>query len=244
MVIDLLAISSPVEFYSKFTDASGSLLHIGAHEGEEQNAYSKMGFVEILWVEAQPDKFAKLVSKIDPRFCLQAAVWSERSRLLLNISNNSVSSSLLEFNAITPWKGVITSKRIELETLTLHDVVDEFTRRQLLPQKFFLVLDIQGAEFEVLRGLRSVSKNIYAISCEVSVKQTYKNGPRRRQIIWLLLRNRYIPLCSFLTKDYGHGDQLFVKLGIIRNPKLILMSILRTSLLIMIRIRKNFQGVL
>ena len=89
-IISLLAIGSPAEFYSRFISTTGPILHIGGHEGEEQGAYEKMGFSEIVWVEAQPDAFAELTKKVDPVFCLEAAVWSERTTLDLNISSNSV----------------------------------------------------------------------------------------------------------------------------------------------------------
>jgi len=236
-VINLLAIGSPAEFYSRFIHTTGPILHIGGHEGEEQAAYEKMGFSEIFWVEAQPEAFAKLTKRINPMFCLEAAVWSERTTLDLNISSNSVSTSLLEFRVNTPWKEVTTSSRINIKTITLEDTVNEFNKRGLLLEDFFLLLDIQGAEFEVLKGLRPVSKKIYAISCEVSIKPTYKDGARRKQIIWQLLKYRFIPLCGFLTRDFGHGDQLFIKLDIKRTPKLIAISIARALLLLLIRVQ-------
>lgn len=236
-VISLLAVGSPAEFYSRFIRTTGPILHIGGHEGEEQDAYEQMGFSEIVWVEAQPEAFARLTNKINPKFCLEAAVWSERTTLDLNISSNSVSTSLFEFRLNTPWKEVTTSDRINIKTITLEDTVNQFIERGLLLEDFFLLLDIQGAEFEVLKGLRPVSKKIYAISCEVSIKPTYKDGARRKQIIWQLLKYRFIPLCGFLTRDFGHGDQLFIKLDMKRTPKLLVISLTRALLLLLIRVR-------
>jgi len=238
-VLNLLEIGNPTEFYSKFIRTSGSILHIGAHLGEEQQAYKAMGFYEIAWVEAQPEIFAQLVKKVDPKFCLEAAVWSERKILQLNISSNSVSTSLFEFSADTPWKELKTVDKIEVKTITLKDTVDQFVSRGLLQEKFFLLLDIQGAELEVLKGLKRVSKKIYAISCEVSIKSTYKNAARRREIIWLLLKYRFIPACSFLNTDCGHGDQLFIKLDIRTTPKILVLSLSRTLLLLFIRIKNR-----
>jgi FkbM family methyltransferase len=235
-----LAIASPVEFLAKKSSIRGQILHIGAHEGEEASAYSQLGFEYSVWVEAQPDVFEKLKEVVGSKFCLQGAVWSKRTKLSLNVSNNSVSTSILAFGESTPWKDLSTLKQIEVETLTLADVVEIFNDRDLLFDNILLVLDIQGAEFEALATLASVSKKIIAISCEVSIHSTYENGADRKRITIKLLKNGYIPLVSFLDQNTGHGDQLFVKISaLLVSPKLVISTILRIFLLKIITIKDN-----
>jgi FkbM family methyltransferase len=235
-----LAIASPIEFLAKKSSIRGQILHIGAHEGEEASAYFQLGFENSVWVEAQPDVFEKLKEVVGSKFCLQGAVWSKQTKLSLNVSNNSVSTSILAFGESTPWKDLSTLKQIEVETLTLADVVKIFNDRDLLFDNILLVLDIQGAEFEALATLASVSKKIVAISCEVSIHPTYENGADRKRIIIKLLKNGYLPLVSFLDQSTGHGDQLFVKISaLLVSPKLLISTILRVFLLKIIIIKNN-----
>jgi FkbM family methyltransferase len=236
----LLSVATPVEFLAKNTSIRSQILHIGAHEGEEASNYANLGFREVAWVEAQPEIFEKLKMTVGARFCLQGAVWSERSILELNISSNSVSTSLLEFGNMTPWKELETLKKVRVETLTLADVVEVFNKRNLLLENFILVLDIQGAEYEALKTIGHISRNIHAISCEISVKPTYENGAKRRKVIRKLLRHGYIPLTSFLDSDTLHGDQLFVKYpNLFLRPKLIFVSLIRMTLLKLIKLKNS-----
>jgi hypothetical protein len=40
------------------------VLHVGAHEAEELEAYTKNGWMPITWVEAQPSKIEYLKKKL------------------------------------------------------------------------------------------------------------------------------------------------------------------------------------
>jgi FkbM family methyltransferase len=238
----LLAIASPVEFLAKKSLVRGQILHIGAHEGEEASGYSQLGFENTLWVEAQPDVFEKLKGAVGSKFCLQGAVWSRQTTLSLNISNNSVSSSVLAFGESTPWKDLHTLKQIKVKTLTLTDVIEDFNDRNILFDKIILVLDIQGAEFEALATLTEVNKKIVAISCEVSIHPTYENGAHRKKIIIKLLKHGYFPLASFLDRNTGHGDQLFVKVTtLLVSPRLVISTLLRIFLLKAINIKNSMM---
>jgi FkbM family methyltransferase len=229
-----------VEFLAKNTSLRSQILHIGAHEGEEALNYANLGFGEVAWVEAQPEIFERLKVIVGARYCLQGAVWSKRTNLELNISSNSVSTSLLEFGEMTPWKNLKTLKKVQVDTITLANVVEIFNSRNLLVEKFVLVLDIQGAEFDALKTIGQMSRRVPAISCEISIKPTYKDGAVRKKVIRRLLRYGYIPVASFLDLDTLHGDQLFVKLSTaFCKPKLILLSLTRMVLLKSIKLKNK-----
>jgi FkbM family methyltransferase len=238
----VLAIATPIEFYAFCTPKRHPILHIGAHVGEESVTYKEYGFQEVNWVEAQPEIFARLIQNVYPESCLQAAVWSERATLEFNVSSNSVSSSLLEFDERTPWKELSTLSKIEVEAITLADAVDVFRQRNLLMDSFFLLLDIQGAELNALSSLSEIGSSVIAISCEVSVTPTYNGGASRKGIFRHLIRNKFIPLSSFLDGNTGHGDQLFVRADrIFLNPKLLLLSIFRAIILKLIIYRSRLN---
>jgi FkbM family methyltransferase len=215
-------------------------LHVGAHLAEEEPIYVHMGFREINWIEAQPEVFIKLIKKVPPASCIQAAIWSERTILQFNVSSNSVSSSIFEFGELTPWKELSTLSRIDVEAITLNDAVVTFNQRNRLMSPFFLVLDIQGAEMEALKNLKQLAPSILAISCEVSKVPTYTNGAARKSIMRYLVFRKFIPISSFLDSSTGHGDQLFVRADhLLSSPKLILFSILRAVVLKLIRLKNT-----
>lgn len=239
---NLLALGTPIAFYAFCSEKRDPILHIGAHLGEEFAAYQQFGFKEVNWIEAQPEVFAKLVKRVSPESCLQAAVWSERATLEFNVSSNSVSSSLLEFDGNSPWKELSTLSKIEVEAITLVDAVYAFRQRNLLMDPFLLLLDIQGAELKALSSLSQIRSEVVAISCEVSVAPTYSGGATRKEIFLNLIRNRFIPLSSFLDDTTGHGDQLFVRVDrLLLNPRLLIMSVLRAFILKAIFFRKKLN---
>ena len=238
----VLAIASPLELYSKCVIGRPPVLHVGAHLAEEEPIYMELGFREINWIEAQPEVFNKLIKRVSPASCLEAAIWSERTTLQFNVSSNSVSSSVFEFGELTPWKELSTLSRINVEAITLQDAVATFKQRNRLTCPFFLILDIQGAEMEALRNLKQLTPEILAISCEVSKVPTYTNGAARKSIVSYLVRRKYIPVSSFLDNSTGHGDQLFVRADhLLSSPKLILISILRTVILKLVYFKHKFM---
>ncbi len=236
----ILAIATPLEFYAFCSQKRHPVLHIGAHLGEESLTYGELGFQEVNWVEAQPDIFAQLIKRASPESCLQAAIWSERATLEFNVSSNSVSSSLLEFDERTPWKELSTLSKIEVEAITLADAVDIFLKRNLLKDPFFLLLDIQGAELRALRSLGEIRSRVVVISCEVSLSPTYSGGASRKEIFLHLIRNGFVPLSGFLDATTGHGDQLFVRADrLFLNPRLLLLSVFRAIIIKMIIYRRK-----
>lgn len=238
----ILAIATPIEFYAFCTSKRHPVLHVGAHLGEESVTYKQNGFQEVNWVEAQPEIFAQLVKRESPESCLQAAVWSERATLEFNVSSNSVSSSLLEFDEDTPWKELSTLSKIQVEAIPLTDAVSIFRQRNLLVDPFFLLLDIQGAELKALSTLSEIRSEVLVISCEVSVTPTYSGGASRSGIFRHLIRNKFIPLASFLDLTTGHGDQLFVRADrLVLNPRLITLSIFRALILKAIVYRRKLN---
>ncbi len=238
----VLAIATPIEFYAFCTSERHPVLHVGAHLGEESVTYKQNGFQEVNWVEAQPEIFAQLLKRVSPESCLQAAIWSERATLEFNVSSNSVSSSLLEFDEDTPWKELSTLSKIKVEAITLTDAVNIFRQRNLLVDPFFLLLDIQGAELKALSTLSEIRAEVLVISCEVSVTPTYSGGASRKGIFRHLIRNKFIPLSSFLDSTTGHGDQLFVRADrLLLNPRLLILSIFRALILKVIIYRRKLN---
>ena len=238
-LLKLVSLPTPLDFFVEHGKNPSQVLHIGAHLAEEKSRYEQLGIKNSLWVEAQPQVFRQLVEIVGPINSLNCAVWSSQTTLKLKVSSNSVSSSLLDLDSDNPWVDLKFDEEIEVNTLTMDDVLDIFERREVLSPEMFLVLDIQGAEYQALSRWEKRSK-IIAISCEVSKYRGYSGASRRWQISLKMLRLGFVPGAAFLDSKTGHGDQLYVKFGTaVSNPKLLALSFVRLMLLKLIEL-KNF----
>lgn len=241
----LLAFATPLDFYCDQAKVPGEILHIGAHTGEENEHYKELGIASALWVEAQPDVYLQLIKNVEQERALNAAVWSTEIEMKFNVSDNSVSSSLLKLESNHPWGGLTFSDDYKLTTVTLDFVVDHFKNLGFLRAKFFLLLDVQGAEFEIISGWQSNRNLIEAISCEVSRKRGYVGAPKRWRIVIKLIRYGYVPVASFLDNKTKHGDQLFVKLSIaLKHPRILFQAFIRHLLLVGVKIQKLLKEFL
>lgn len=214
----------PFELTAAYDARRNTILHIGAHEGEERNQYKLLGYPETLWVEPQPEAFSNLCAKAGESRCLNAAVW-EVSGLTLefNQTNNSVSSGLFKLTKGNPWENEIhVKKTFQVNTLTLPDVIRIFEDREVLENRFVLRLDVQGAEYNILRNSGKLLQRIDFICCEVTrSKKIYEGAERRRKIVRLLLRRGWIPLFNRINPINSHGETIFIpviQLGIFWRP--------------------------
>ena len=210
----------PIQVAFEMFPAQEVLLHLGAHIGEELEQYISMGFKEICWVEAQPIAFQTLISRVNERFCLQTAVWhSSGEELDFFRSKNSVSSSLLNLGTQNPWDQAVQEDHFKVHTSTIDDVIYEFNNRGLLRNDIALLLDLQGAEYQALKGLNKYSKSIKYICCEVTRKKDiYKGSYRRIFIVLKLLKFGFLPAINKINPIDGHGETLFMRpMSILKN---------------------------
>ena len=154
-----------------------SILHVGAHEGEEAEDYAACGVKDVFWVEANRNKMWLLrrhCEGLHPtmRSRFLCAAFSDGSREgTLHITNNGQSSSLLPLGTHAthhPHVHVVEDRRVCLER------GDDCLRGE----RFDLVaLDVQGAELAVLRGLPTILSTAKAVYAEVNTEHVYEGCP-------------------------------------------------------------------
>ena len=203
--------TSPLEFYCKFFQVPVSVLHVGAHLAEELEAYQEFGIAYTCWVEARPDLYERILRRVGSDSCRLGAVWSVGGLMLpMGIANNSLSSSLFSLESLK-WPDITMADSIRVRTTTIDELVLDLNSRALLREPSFLLLDVQGAEYEAILGAKERLRYFSAISCEVTRGQGYVGAKSRWRIVLILLRNGYIPAVNFLDPYTGHGDTLFIK---------------------------------
>jgi FkbM family methyltransferase len=185
------------------------VLHVGAHEAEELKAYTRNGWTPITWVEAQPSKIEYLKKKLPKgsNYLIDAAVWDKSNvRLILKITNNTESTSLLELDTHSlRHPEVVVESTHEVVTSTLDDL-------KLPTSVNYLSLDIQGSELKALKGFELGLKNINWIYTEVNKEALYKGCAIVDDIDVFLEKRGFKREITVWTK-FGWGDALYIRSG-------------------------------
>ena len=195
--------------------SSRTILHCGAHLGEESALYRRCGAIEIFWVEAQPSKVSILRELFGSKNVFSGVLAQESGRKVpFFITSNSLSSSSRQINP-NPWD-VSVEEVVQLETVKLDDIArDIYLRIRKLPD--LLVLDLQGAEYEAILGADFLISKINFLIVEFSNYQLYKD---QKTLIDILS----IPSLQSFTLVYkleesGHGEALFVRASELKFSK-------------------------
>jgi FkbM family methyltransferase len=189
-----------------------SLIHVGAHAGLEAKTYEENGFKSVLWIEADPDIFQTLQPYLAQfqaarHIAVNALVTatSREKRNFYRYSNEGASSSLYLPTPI--FRDIFqeveeTGECLELSTTSLDDLAAQY---QIQPTA--LVIDVQGAELEVLKGAQQTLVTTQIIDIEISKQAIYAGGALFHDIDGCLQK------AGFLRLTYApwHGDVIYIK---------------------------------
>lgn len=158
--------------FKKYNVKANGVLHIGAHLGQEYEAYLAEGIKNIIFVEANKQIFDSLCERVNgSTVCLNACVTDkDGDTVTFNVSNNEgQSSSILPFGTHThEHPGIVFTSRHEMTTTR----IDTLLAENGLDMPNFVNIDIQGAELLALKGM-DLSKVDY-LYLEVNTKELYK----------------------------------------------------------------------
>jgi FkbM family methyltransferase len=190
------------------------VLHVGAHLGEEHEAYLAHNKGQTWWVEGNPDLMDSLVANVSDgsnhrSHFINTLVGAEPERnVTLHVANNGMSSSVLELG---------THRQAHPEVKYVGDVTADMTTIDRLVNKYsiranFLNLDIQGYEMEALRGAeRFLARQVQILYCEVNQDELYQ-GCTLLPEMWAWLQQRGFQLRELaMARGTGWGDAVFVK---------------------------------
>jgi FkbM family methyltransferase len=154
------------------------LFDVGANAGQYAKDSRRQGYRgKIISFEPLPDAHEKLTknSKKDPLWFVheRAALGSKKGSGIINVSENSYSSSFLKITqkllSNTPDTRYI--KKINVEITTLDSIFNSYVKKS---NKVFLKIDTQGFESEVLKGSVKSLRNISGIQLEMSTEPLYQ----------------------------------------------------------------------
>ena len=152
------------------------VIHVGAHEGEELAVYRELGIENILFIEANPEVYARLVEKLDGEAGIGTAccaVTDHSGECELHVTSMDQSSSVLALKRHAEiYPEIRETTVIQVPCRTLDDLMDELG---LDSEAFdFLNLDIQGAELLALAGAERTLQHLWAVNAEVNFEELYE----------------------------------------------------------------------
>ena len=193
-------------------DTDKCILHIGAHECEERDAYLEQGFTDskIIWVEGNKNIVSAMKSRNSNLIIHQGLVGDiDDKEVDFIITNNGQSSSILELEEHKtehPW--VYEVGRSKQSTITVDTLLKNI---DVKPENIdFINIDIQGAELLAFKGMTNLLKCVHYIYTEVNIKHLYKDCALMSEIDDFLQEYNFFRRETVMTQN-GWGDALYVR---------------------------------
>ena len=185
------------------------VLHIGGSFGQEAGEYDDYD-LKVIWIEGLPEVFLDLeqnISKYPSQRAFNALLGANSgSTKFILTSNGFMSSSLYRLNPVVAAQYDYE----ELESIELNLVrLDELFPPNLLVGMSHWVIDVQGAELEVLKGSGALLQLCSTLEVECSNYEVYKLAPLLQNIEEFLNEAGFIKLLAVPSRF--HGDVIFVR---------------------------------
>lgn len=189
------------------------VLHLGAHFGEEADAYDNdmpwAGPAQVHWVEANPDLVNALTVNVASRpghdITVACVDDHEREAVLHIASNEGASSSLLDFGTHSTEHPHITFvDDITVRTTTVDTLAAAYDWEHVN----FVTLDLQGAELRALRGAARLLEHVDYVFTEVNVDELYLGCPLLEQLDEFLAVHCFERVATCLT-EWNWGDAFY-----------------------------------
>jgi FkbM family methyltransferase len=201
---------SPAVLAKKFGANPLTILHIGAHRGEERTDYlnSNWGSHKITWVESQQSLVLELTHllKDSSDEIVQATAWDISGvELDFHVSNNSQSSSVFELGTHSDnHPEVRYEQTYKVLTLRLDELFPKDSQFDLIN------LDIQGAELKALIGLGDIIARTKWIYSEVNKEAVYKSGALISDLDSYLRTFHFKRVATIWNPRVGWGDAFWI----------------------------------
>jgi hypothetical protein len=184
--------------------------HVGAHDCEELIFYNNLGLKndDIIWIDAIPSKVNEALNRGIPNVYNAVITDKDDEEIILNISNNVQSSSILELGThLQEHPHVIYVDKIKQNSITIDTF---FERNNIDASKYnFWNFDIQGAELLALKGATNTIKYAKVLYLEVNEKELYKGCALIDEIDKFLLQYNFKRVLTNIT-EHGWGDAIYI----------------------------------
>jgi FkbM family methyltransferase len=204
-----------------FLKNSKGVIHIGASFGQERDLYNYFN-QNVIWIEPIFDVFCELkknISTYKKQFCFNYLITDKNDQdYKFKVTNNSLSSSIFDLSEHKKvWPEVkythfINLKSINLKTFFLKENID-------LKNYNSLIIDTQGSELLVLKGLGEFINFFKYAKVEACSFQSYEGGCTDVEIVSYMEdynffeKKRFTSSTKIEKKNYLSHDILFEKIN-------------------------------
>ena len=213
MLIDFHAV---FQFLQQNNRKPRGVLHVGAHECEEKEAYNTHGIsdAKIVWVDGNEQLVERMRQKGVPNV-YHALVDETEREVTFYITNNGQSSSILEMGTHKDmYKHIWVTEERKAKTTTLQQFVQQ--NQIAMKDLNFWNFDIQGAELLALKGAGDLLRYADALYLEVNTQEVYKGCAKLNELDEFLAQKGFTRVALSLYKngptDDGWGDALWVRI--------------------------------
>lgn len=200
-----------MEILDRVLRQASGVLHIGAHLGQESSRYEQF-LLPAVFIEGNPEIFEDLrhtLSTKKEQTALLALLGREdlESRPFFVANNEGASSSFFRLSENHGFEAISLemSEVLHLPTRRL----DSIASVQQLSGLSHWVLDVQGAELEVLQGAGDLLLSCQTLQVEVSRRQIYEGGVSYSELSHWLGKKGFSSLWD--PPPGFHGDHLFFR---------------------------------
>jgi FkbM family methyltransferase len=156
------------------------VIDCGANVGQYALGLRNAGYRgRIISVEPGAEPFESLLAEAapDPNWhCIRAAIYDKKSRVTLNVSEESPCNTLLnplgEASQTVP--GITTVRSEEVDAVTLDSIASDCGGES---ERIWIKLDVEGAELKALAGARQVLGKTVAVEAELGLVPIYSEEP-------------------------------------------------------------------
>jgi FkbM family methyltransferase len=162
-----------------------TIIHVGAHYGEELHLYESLRPKSVVWIEADPSLCQILEERIKAsnsqakQICVNALISNEDNREIefYRFNNEGGSSSIFHSTPLlkSSWEGLAeTGEVLRMPTQTLATALKSLGVKP--NQVDIIVIDAQGSELLCLEGLGEYGDYVKWIDVECSQEEIYACG--------------------------------------------------------------------
>jgi FkbM family methyltransferase len=174
MLLDLFTLKEKYEMNIK------GIAHIGAHFGQENVIYDRLGIKNRIFFEPISSNFDTLRKNLGETYQLfKVALGNENKKIMMNVetANSGQSSSILKPKVhLTQYPHILFESTEEVDMRRLDDMDINFDDIN------FITIDVQGYELEVFKGAKKTLDKIDYIVSEINRDEVYENCAKIGQL--------------------------------------------------------------
>jgi FkbM family methyltransferase len=191
------------------------VIHIGAHEGQEVAEYKVLNVQKIVFIEANPTVYERLVGTISGTphvMAVNCAISDVNGTVTLHVTSMDQSSSILPLKQVSVIYPLIKETHaIVVPSRTIDSLLTEL---KLMPADYnILNIDIQGAELLAFKGGTNLLTHLDAIFTEVNFEELYEGCPLIGQLDEFLGNYGFCRVEVTTPYHPSWGDAMYVRIS-------------------------------